>query len=129
MTTVYARVKSNGRHIFCSGFIRGGNWNNGSDDGAFTLNLNNTPSNTNNNIGFRCASDQAYVLVLVLKRQNERHTSTDVRPGFVTITVCLPSHAQFVVGKHKASIHALCHNNEVCGKWETNTLGRGGEPV
>ena len=34
--------------------LRGGNWNNGTNDGAFTLNLNNAPSNTNTNIGFRC---------------------------------------------------------------------------
>jgi formylglycine-generating enzyme required for sulfatase activity len=39
------------------GFIRGGNWNNTSNAGAFNLNLNNSPSNRNNNIGFRCASD------------------------------------------------------------------------
>jgi hypothetical protein len=38
-----------------SGFIRGSNWNNGANDGAFTLNLNNAPSNSNTNIGFRCA--------------------------------------------------------------------------
>jgi hypothetical protein len=38
-------------------FLRGGNWNNTSNAGAFTANLNNTPGNTNNNIGFRCASD------------------------------------------------------------------------
>lgn len=37
------------------GFIRGGNWDNGTNDGAFTLNLNNAPSNVNTNIGFRCA--------------------------------------------------------------------------
>lgn len=34
-------------------FIRGGNWNNGSNAGVLTLNLNNSPSNTNTNIGFR----------------------------------------------------------------------------
>jgi hypothetical protein len=34
--------------------LRGGNWNNTSNDGLFTANLNNAPSNTNNNIGFRC---------------------------------------------------------------------------
>ena len=34
--------------------IRGGNWNNGSNAGVFALNLNNAPSNSNNNIGFRC---------------------------------------------------------------------------
>jgi len=38
-------------------FLRGGNWNNTSNAGAFALNLNNTPGNQNNNIGFRCASD------------------------------------------------------------------------
>lgn len=36
-------------------FIRGGNWNNGSNAGAFTLNVNNAPTNTNTNIGFRVA--------------------------------------------------------------------------
>ena len=36
-------------------FLRGGNWNNTSNAGAFALNLNNSPTNTNNNIGFRCA--------------------------------------------------------------------------
>jgi len=41
---------------FCA-FIRGGNWNNGANAGAFTLNLNNAPENSNTNIGFRCASD------------------------------------------------------------------------
>lgn len=37
--------------------MRGANWNNGSNAGAFALNLNNAPGNRNNNIGFRCASD------------------------------------------------------------------------
>lgn len=58
------------------GFIRGGNWNNGVNAGAFTLNLNNAPSNSNNNIGFRCASDQEWM------RQNERHIFKDLCPGF-----------------------------------------------
>jgi len=35
-------------------FKRGGNWNNGTNAGAFTLNLNNSPGNSNTNIGFRC---------------------------------------------------------------------------
>jgi hypothetical protein len=42
------------------GFIRGGNWNNGGNAGVETLNLNNTPGNTNNNIGFRCARARIY---------------------------------------------------------------------
>ena len=33
---------------------RGGNWNNSTNAGAFALNLNNSASNTNTNIGFRC---------------------------------------------------------------------------
>lgn len=36
--------------------IRGGNWNNGSNAGVFALNLNNAPSNTNVNIGFRLSN-------------------------------------------------------------------------
>jgi hypothetical protein len=35
--------------------IRGGSWNNGSDAGLFNLNLNNTRTNANNDIGFRVA--------------------------------------------------------------------------
>jgi formylglycine-generating enzyme required for sulfatase activity len=38
------------------GFIRGGNWNNGSNAGVLYLNLNNGPGNTNTNIGFRVAA-------------------------------------------------------------------------
>src|SRR3989344_5428685 len=34
--------------------LRGGNWNNGANAGPFSANLNNAPTNTNNNIGFRC---------------------------------------------------------------------------
>jgi hypothetical protein len=44
----------------CSGLpfaaIRGGNWNNGTEAGAFAFNANNGPSNWNWNIGFRCSS-------------------------------------------------------------------------
>jgi len=35
--------------------IRGGNWNNGARAGVFSLNLNNSPSNSNYNIGLRAA--------------------------------------------------------------------------
>jgi formylglycine-generating enzyme required for sulfatase activity len=34
--------------------LRGGNWNNGDNAGVFNANLNNGPSNSNNNVGFRC---------------------------------------------------------------------------
>lgn len=33
---------------------RGGNWNNGAQAGVFSMNVNNAPSNSNTNIGFRC---------------------------------------------------------------------------
>lgn len=36
-------------------FLRGGNWNNGSNAGAFALNLNWSGTTSNNNVGFRCA--------------------------------------------------------------------------
>ena len=36
-------------------FNRGGTWNNGPNSGLFTLNLENTPSDFNPNIGFRAA--------------------------------------------------------------------------
>jgi hypothetical protein len=36
-------------------FLRGGNWNNGSNAGAFAANLNWSGSTSNNNVGFRCA--------------------------------------------------------------------------
>lgn len=39
--------------------LRGGNWNNGSNAGLGMLNLNNGRSNSNNNIGFRPALDNA----------------------------------------------------------------------
>lgn len=39
--------------------LRGGNWNNGSNAGLGTLNLNNGRSNANSNIGFRPALDDA----------------------------------------------------------------------
>lgn len=35
--------------------IRGGNFNNGPNAGPFTVNGNNQPSNSNDNIGFRGA--------------------------------------------------------------------------
>ncbi len=38
-----------------SAMLRGGDWNNGANDGVFAANPNNAPSNVNTNIGFRCA--------------------------------------------------------------------------
>lgn len=41
---------------FPAAAIRGGNWDNGTDAGAFALNLNNAPSNASTNIGARCCA-------------------------------------------------------------------------
>jgi len=58
------------------GFIRGGNWNNGTNAGAFALNLNNTPTDTNTNIGFRVARSLRLVLGLPgTKRRSARHAT------------------------------------------------------
>lgn len=38
--------------------IRGGNFNNEANAGVFALNLNNAPSNSNYNIGFRAAKSK-----------------------------------------------------------------------
>ena len=55
ITSTLADPRAGSRLKTARAFIRGGNWNNGSNAGVFTLNLNNAPSNTNTNIGFRCS--------------------------------------------------------------------------
>lgn len=47
--------------------IRGGNWNNGASAGVFALYLNNAPSNSNNNIGFRLGNSR-FLSGLILGR-------------------------------------------------------------
>lgn len=37
--------------------LLGGNWNNGSNSGSRASNWNNSPTNSNNNIGLRCVCD------------------------------------------------------------------------
>jgi len=43
-------IKSHNRVL-----LRGGKWNNGTNAGVFTLNLNWNTSNQNYNVGLRCA--------------------------------------------------------------------------
>jgi len=50
----------------------GGNWNNSGKAGVFYVNLNNTRTNTNSNIGFRSA-------LLSLCWRPSEHSSVDVR--------------------------------------------------
>jgi RNA-directed DNA polymerase len=42
-----------GQELTMLAVIRGGNWNNGSDAGLWAVNLNNTRSNSNDNVGLR----------------------------------------------------------------------------
>jgi len=58
--------------------LRGGNWNNGANAGPFYANLNNAPTNTNNNIGFRCcksSQDQIHIFTEMMNRVGELHQS------------------------------------------------------
>ena len=69
--------------------ISGGNWNNGSIDGLWALNLNNARANSNNNIGFRSDS------VSPRNRQRYGGTKGDVfrRFGAKSAVHCLSSRA------------------------------------
>lgn len=50
---------------------RGGNWNNGANAGPLSVNLNNAPSNSNSNIGFRCTSRARSLTVMLLDLQGQ----------------------------------------------------------
>ncbi|MEI7425163.1 MAG: hypothetical protein WCK10_03530 [Candidatus Staskawiczbacteria bacterium] len=52
--------KNNQRGIVISAANWGGNFNNDANAGVFYLNLNNAPSNSNNNIGFRACKVNQY---------------------------------------------------------------------
>ena len=54
-TNGIGRLYSDSVQTAARGFRRGGNWNNGSHAGVFTLNLSNAPSSAGANIGFRAA--------------------------------------------------------------------------
>ena len=45
-----------GLNFACGAVKRGGNWNDGANAGPFAVNLNNAPTDTNTNIGFRCCN-------------------------------------------------------------------------
>ena len=44
------KEQNNGNRV-----LRGGNWNNNTENMRVSIRNNNNPSNTNNNNGFRCA--------------------------------------------------------------------------
>jgi|GEM_PF-465933 len=66
---------------------RGGNWNNGANAGPFCANLNNAPTNTNYNIGFRCCSGFLFLAEFLRKfckieMQLQLHSIENLRRGF-----------------------------------------------
>ena len=68
--------------------LRGGNWNNGSNAGIGALNLNNARSNSNSNIGFRPALDDARNKDL--KRSCQCNLEKDVVTSAIAETVIKP---------------------------------------
>lgn len=67
--------------------IRGGNWNNGANAGAFSVNLNNPRSNANGNIGFRPALPSK--------------SDTGNLPGFRSVPRCKGSYFRAAKAKNK----------------------------
>ena len=63
---------------------RGGNWNNGGNAGLFYVNLNNAPSNSNSNIGFRCCNSLKSQIFCFQgsKKQSNRTTSAQILAVF-----------------------------------------------
>jgi len=62
--------------VINSAVIRGGNWNNGANEGPFSANLNNGPTDTNNNIGFRCCNSsqsQIHIFTEMMNSARELH--------------------------------------------------------
>lgn len=72
--------------------IRGGNWNNGVNAGLGALNLNNSRSNSNSNIGFRPALDYARSKHLTgcCQRKNEKDV---LAPAIAEIDLATPAGA------------------------------------
>jgi hypothetical protein len=92
--------------------IRGGNWNNGANAGCFNLNLNNAPSNTNTNIGFRCCQ---YSLLL-----GQNKISTDISQSQKT-TDLIPF--RIGVKAERENIKPVPQRSRSRVKSETSSLG------
>lgn len=67
--------------VFPAAGLRGGNWNNGTQAGAFAVNLNNAPSNSNNNIGFRCARKAPFGLGQTMSSRQEARSASSRGSG------------------------------------------------
>ena len=79
--------------------ISGGNWNNGSNAGVWTLNLNNVRGNSNNNVGFRADSLPGWPHAALAARQR----GSDRRGWCRNLVLCAPlvAGARHVVGQAK----------------------------
>ena len=62
MGRIYADVNDVNPSGTTHAFIRGGRWDYGALAGAFALNLNNSPANSNYNIGLRCVRSFSSIL-------------------------------------------------------------------
>ncbi len=58
---------------------RGGNWNNGANAGLFYANLNNAPSNTNSNIGFRCCNSSLSQTLCFYGNEEQCNRTTSIQ--------------------------------------------------
>jgi hypothetical protein len=61
------------------------NWNNTTNAGVWSVNLNNTRSNSNNNVGFRCdslSSCRAGLRVVEIQGDSVRHAVRAKSPAF-----------------------------------------------
>jgi len=75
--------------VINSAVKRGGNWNNGADAGPFCANLNNAPTDTNNNIGFRCCNSSRSQIHYLYgdNKQRKRTTSIQIQAEKLNIKI------------------------------------------
>ena len=67
--------------VIYSAVKRGGNWGNGANAGPFNANLNNAPTDTNNNIGFRCCNSSQGQIFLFTERKTEQENYSNPNPS------------------------------------------------
>jgi retron-type reverse transcriptase len=58
---------------------RGGNWDNGANAGLFTANMNNAPSDSNTNIGFRCCNSFQGQIYYFYGNSEQRRKTTSIQ--------------------------------------------------
>lgn len=97
------RVRKTSRAFgFCGvagAVLRGGNWNNDVNTGVFASNLNNAPTNTNTNIGFRCVFVPCFWFetrrcFLRVRSERARSFSSRFSLPLGTFSLSFPGHAK-----------------------------------